>query len=147
MPTNILRSRPKQKSPAVRAPTGTRAVVITAGRVSIRALLLDTPTADRVWQALPIHSTAETWGESLHFETPVETGRDRTARLNAVPGDICFWSEDDRVIIGFGPTPISRPAEIRLPRPCNVFARSLDDVRALAAVTPGEKVSMVRAGA
>lgn len=147
MPTNILRSRPKQPAPDRTATTGPRHVVITAGRISIRAALLATPTADRIWQALPIHSTAETWGECVHFETPVETGRDRTARLNAVAGDICFWSEDDRVIIGYGPTPISRPDEIRLPRPCNVFARALDDVTALAAVRPGEKVSVVRAPA
>jgi hypothetical protein len=145
MPTNILRARAPAPGGAKVRRRGRREVVITVGRVSIRAVLFDTPTAERIWVALPLYSTAETWGESVHFETPVECGRDRTARLNVQPGDICFWGEDDRVIIGFGATPISRPDEIRLPRPCNVFARALDDVRRLAAVTPGEKVSLVRA--
>ena len=99
-------------------------------------------TADRIWSTLPIYSTAETWGQSLHFETPVETGRDRTARTLAQPGDICFWSEDDRILIAFGPTPISRPGEIRLPRPCNIWAKALDDVTPLKDVSPGEKVSV-----
>lgn len=147
MPTNILRAQQRPPGKARRDPAGPRRVLITVGRVAIRAELLATTTADRVWAVLPIHSTAETWGDCIHFETPVETGRERTAILKAVAGDICFWSEDDRIIIGFGPTPLSRPDEIRLPRPCNVWARALDDVRVLAAVTPGEKVSVTRAPA
>lgn len=144
MPTNILRKRPKPE----RAPTGRpetappRHVLIRAGRVSVRAELYATPTADRIWAALPLHSTAETWGQAIHFETPIETGRDRSARLLGTLGDICFWTEDDRVLIAFGPTPISRPGEIRLPRPCNVWAKALDDVTLLKDVTPGEKVSV-----
>ena len=106
-----------------------------------------TATADRLWAALPLFSTAETWGDSLHFELPIETGRERGARLNGELGEVYFWADDDRILIAFGPTPISRPNEIRLPRPCNVLARTQDDVRALKAVTPGEKVSVRRAGA
>jgi hypothetical protein len=117
-------------------------VLIRAGKVSLRAVLLDTPTADRIWAALPIHLTAETWGSSINFETPVETGRERAARAVSDPGEICFWSEDDRVIIGFGPTPLSRGHEIRLPRPCNVWANTQDDVTLLKTVAPGEKVSV-----
>ena len=74
--------------------------------------------------AAPLFAPAETWGESIHFEIPVETGRDRTARVNGLAGELYFWSEDDRVIFAFGPTPISRPNEMRLPRPCNVWARA-----------------------
>jgi hypothetical protein len=149
MPTNVLRNRAKK--PATRAAprgptkTGLRRVLIKAGRVCLSAELLDTPTADRIWSALPLYSTAETWGNSLHFETPIETGRERGARAECRAGDICYWTEDDRVIIGFGPTPISRAGEIRLPRPCNVWAKAQDDVTLLKAVVPGEKVSMTAA--
>ena len=150
MPTNILRNR-SIKAPARQAKSEAdarrppRRILIRAGRVSIHIKLLDTKTADRVWLALPIHSTAETWGRAIHFETPVETGRERGARSISEAGDICFWSEDDRVIIGFGPTPLSRAGEIRLPRPCNVWAKAEDDVALLKAVVPGEKVSMTAA--
>ncbi len=123
-----------------------RRVEISAGKVKIRARLLDTPTADRVWRALPLHSTAKTWGEAIHFETHVESGREPTALTVVTPGDICFWVEDDRIIIVFGRTPISRPSECRLPRPCNLWARALDDVRVLKAVRPGEKVSVTAVG-
>jgi hypothetical protein len=92
-----------------------------------------------------LFSTAETWGKSIHFEVPVETGRERGARLLSEPGDICFWVEDDRIIIAFGATPISRGSEIRLPRPCNVWAKAIDDVTPLKEVVPGEKVSITAA--
>jgi len=144
MPTNILRKRntPVRASAVRTGRDSQRRVLIKAGRVTIRAELAHTPTADRVWAALPIYSTAEKWGEAIHFETPVESGRDRTARTLASAGDICFWVEDDRVLIAFGQTPISRPGEIRLPRPCNVWAKALDDVTLLKDVAAGEKVSV-----
>lgn len=75
---------------------------------------------------------------------PVASGRDRTARLQARLGDVCFWSDERRVIIAFGQTPISRPDEIRMPRPVNVFATSLDDVGVLRDVRVGEKVVLSR---
>ena len=146
MPTNLLRKaagKPKPRDTVrVRAGGAHRIAVLTAGTARIRLALADTPTADRIWQALPLHSTAETWGESIHFEVPVETGRDRTAKINASIGEIYFWTEDDRVLIPFGPTAISRAGECRLPSPANVWAAALDDVRALSSVRPGQKVSL-----
>jgi hypothetical protein len=147
MPTNLLRQRGAKISSANRGktPASRRRVLIKAGRVAIRADLLDTETASRIWTALPLFSTAETWGKSIHFEVPVETGRERNARVLSEPGDICFWIEDDRIIIAFGATPISRGAEMRLPRPCNVWAKAIDDVTPLKDVVPGEKVSITAA--
>lgn len=147
-PTNILRNRPAPQGrgglrSASRQPR--REILIRAGRAAIRARLLDTPTADRIWATLPIYSTAETWGETLHFETPVETGREGLAKATMKPGDIAFWVEEDRIIIGWGPSPISKPGEIRLPAPCNVFAVALDDVAQLDAITPGERVAVLLA--
>ena len=148
MPTNILRkaadARQPQRRPA-RREEGPRQAVLTAAGVSIRIELAETATADLVWQALPIWSTVETWGAAIHFETPLEAGRDRTARVIAAIGEIYFWVENDRIIVPFGPTPISRPGECRLPSPANVLGRALDDPKALARVQPGQKVGLVAA--
>lgn len=143
MPTNLVRRRldergaPEQKP---RTPVLERVARLTAGRVAIRLRLLQTRTADLIWGALPLYSIVETWGESIHFDTPMKTGRERTAKLNVAPGDVCFWTEDERVVLAWGATPISRHGEIRLMRPCNVWASAIDDPAALAVVTPGEKV-------
>ncbi len=157
MPTNILRKRADEHPPGGAKPrqasgtapdstrttaTGPRRAILSAGRTRIRIEFASTPTADLVWNALPLHSTAVTWGRAIHFKTPLEAGRDRTARILAHIGEIYFWVENDRIVVPFGPTPISRPGEIRLQAPGNVFARSLDDLTVLATLTPGEKVSL-----
>ncbi len=147
MPTNILRGdnvKPKTAR-RPRAQGEARQVLIRAGKVVVRARLFDTPTADLIWQQLPIYSTAETWGHAIHFETPVETGRDRAAKHSLKAGEIGYWTEDDRVIIGFGMTPISKAGEIRMPSPVNIWAVSLDDVAVFESVRPGERVSLLAA--
>lgn len=142
MPTNLIRKdldeRPAPTA-TKRAPAPERIALLKAGRTSVRIRLLQTRTADLIWRALPLHSIVETWGDSIHFDTPLKLGRERTAKLNVAPGDVCFWTEDERVVLAWGPTPISRPNEVRMMRPCNVWAETLDDPSVLAAVTPGEK--------
>lgn len=147
MPTNFLR-RPAETVPnassvknrKLRRQDDTCVISIRIGRRTVRAQLYDTPTAARFWTTLPYYGIAETWGQSVHFETRAETGRERGAVINARPGELYFWAEDDRIIIPFGPTPISRPGEMRLPRPCNPIAMALDDLTVLNDVVPGEKV-------
>lgn len=149
MPTNLLRRNDKPPRPASRrdtTPPATqrRIAVLKVRSLTLRIALATTATADRIWTQLPLNSTIETWGQSIHFETHVETGRDRTARLNIEPRDVAYWSEDDRIIVAWGPTPISRPSEIRMMRPCNVWATLLDDPSVLADITPGERVTLIR---
>jgi hypothetical protein len=113
---------------------------ITSGEVSIRAQLLDTPTARAIQQALPIVSRAQTWGEEVYFATPVQVKREADARAVVQPGEIAFWVEGDSIAIGFGPTPVSRGDEIRLAARTNIWARALDDVRQLARVGEGDVI-------
>lgn len=148
MPTNILRddnTKPTRAGKKPRQMNELREIVIRAGKVVIRARLLATPTADRLWRQLPVYSSAQPWGQSIHFETTIETGREPTARQNVKVGDIAYWAEDDRIVIAWGMTPISKAGEIRMPSPVNIFARAIDDVAALAAVRPGERVSVLQA--
>ena len=128
-------------------PPGERMVRITAGRVVLAARLRQTRTAELIWLALPLHSVAEPWGQCLHFEIPIESGRERTARWNVTAGEIAYWPDDERVMIGYGPTPISRPTEIRLMAPCNIWADALDDTRQLARVRIGDRVEVAELSA
>lgn len=150
MPTNILRRQSDKRASA--APKSQRPVdvagrriTIVAGPVTIRAELIGTEAAARIWAALPLYSTAEAWGAAIHFKTPIESGRERGAKVVIVPGEIGFWSEEDRVIIAYGTTPTAQRGEIRLPVPCTIWARALDDVTLLNRVVPGEKVSVTAA--
>ena len=113
------------------------------GTLTLDAELLDSPTAHAVAAALPIKgASALTWGEEVYFEVPVKIAREGDARAVVTPGEIAYWPEGHCIALGFGRTPISRGDETRLASPCNVFAKALSDVKALAKVKAGAKVAV-----
>lgn len=123
-----------------------RHVMIRAGHVAIRARLLDTPTADRIWQALPIYGDAKTWGQELYFHAPIASDREPEARDVVDVGEIAFWPDGDAIAIGYGPTPLSQEGEIRFAGPCNVWAQALDDVGQLVSVHAGARIAVEAEG-
>lgn len=122
-----------------------RRILIRSGDVAIRARLLATPTADRIWEALPISGSVQTWGKEVYFRTPVSQDLEPDARLVVSKGEIAFWPDGDAIAIGFGATPIARRGEIRFTSKCNVWAIAIDDVDLLRGVYPGEEVSVTEA--
>lgn len=119
-----------------------REIVIQSGAVAIRARLLDTPTADIVWRALPLYSTAEIWGKEVHFEVPLEAYLEKDARQHVAPGEIAFSPDGEAISIAYGKTPTTRGKQLRLASPSNVFALAYDDVTALAAIAVGSEISV-----
>src|SRR5882724_7508328 len=112
------------------------------GTLTLDAELLDTPTAHAVAAALPVSSSVMTWGEEVYFEVPVKVARESDARAVVTPGEVAYWPDGHCIALGFGRTPISRGDETRLASPCNVFARSLGDVKVLAKLRAGAKVAV-----
>ena len=112
------------------------------GGLTLDAELLDTPTARAVGAALPIQSSALTWGEEVYFEVPVVAAREADARAVVTPGEIAYWPDGPAIALGFGRTPISKGDETRLASLCNVFANAVGDVKELARVKAGAKVNV-----
>src|SRR6266481_3822596 len=94
--------------------------------------------------ALPVSSSAMTWGEEVYFEVPVKVAREKDARAVVTPGEVAYWPDGHCIALGYGRTPISQGNETRLASPCNVFAKALGDVKALKAVKAGTRVKVTK---
>ncbi|MGF0174793.1 cyclophilin-like fold protein [Streptomyces sp. Marseille-Q5077] len=106
----------------------------------LTATLDDTPTTQALAKALPLASTARTWGEEVYFDTGVAVPRETDAQQVVEPGTVAFWTDGDALALPYGPTPISRGDECRLASPCNVLGRIDGDPRLLATVGDGDPV-------
>ena len=109
-------------------------------RFSISVDLHNTENAMQIWEACPIKSIINTWGNEIYFDTKINTIIDKTAKNIISKGEIAFWVEGASIAIGFGPTPISKGNEIRLVTNANIIGVTVDNLSALSIVNSGEIV-------
>lgn len=102
-------------------------IKITVGSVSVEAELNETPTANKVADALPIRSPFNTWGDELYFTIPVEAELDESAREEVEEGDLGYWPPGKAFCIFFGQTPMSKPGKIIPASAVNIIGKVVGD--------------------
>ena len=122
-----------------------RQIQITAGDVTVIASLNDSPTADALWEALPVSASGQTWGDEIYFGIPVEAENDDYAEETVEMGAIAYWPPGNALCLFFGPTPMSAPGEIRPASAVNVLGQMEGDPTVLKAVPGGATVTVERA--
>ena len=117
---------------------------IAAGGASFEVQLNESATAKALLDATPFEARAQTWGEEVYFSTPVRAKREPDAQQVVEPGTVCFWCEGDALALPYGRTPISADERPKLASPCNVVGRLAGDLKALARIKSGEKITVSR---
>ena len=118
-------------------------ISIKAGEVEATAELNDTRTAQAIWDALPIKSRGNRWGEEIYFSIPLSLEAEDAHEVVAA-GDLGYWPPGTAFCIFFGPTPMSRGDEIRPASPVNVFGRVIGDATVFKQVASGTELTIDR---
>jgi uncharacterized protein len=122
-------------------------ITITAGAVKMEAELNDSPTAQKIWEALPITGRANIWGDEIYFKIPVQAEQAPDARADVEVGELGYWPVGSAFCIFFGPTPASSSEKPRAASPVNVVGRVLGDATAFRKTGAGATVTLTVAAA
>jgi hypothetical protein len=117
---------------------------ISAGNISLEAEILDTPTASKILEALPLESSANVWGDEIYFDIPLRLEQEPDARADVEVGDLAYWPAGPAFCIFFGPTPVSTGDQPRAYSPVNVFGRVLGDARQFKGISSGTAVMVTK---
>jgi len=120
-----------------------RKIKITVGKLELEGWLNETKTAAKVFEALSINSTVNTWGDEIYFTIPVDAKSEDAKELVSL-GDIGYWPPGKAMCIFFGKTPISRGDEIRPASPVNIIGKVEGDYKLLRKVKEGEEIIIRR---
>jgi hypothetical protein len=117
-------------------------IKITAANIEVFAVLNDSPTARKIWEALPIEAMGDTWGDEIYFGIPVRSSLEESAKEVVEVGDLGFWPPGHAFCIFFGPTPVSRGNEVRPASAVNVVGRIVGEARVFKEVPSGAKIKI-----
>lgn len=122
-----------------------RTIRIIAGAVQAEAVLNESPTATKIWDALPIEARGNTWGEEIYFGIPVEAAEERGAREVVAVGELGYWPPGSAFCIFFGRTPASTDQRPRAASAVNIVGQVSGDATVFRPVRSGAKVRLERA--
>jgi hypothetical protein len=122
-------------------------IIIRFANYEVEAELLDTPTAQAIYNVLPLQEHVNRWGDEIYFRIPVQSQLESAAKDEVNEGDLAYWPAMPAFCIFFGPTPVSAGNKPRAASPVNVFGKIYPlDRKELQKIGDGEKVSLERAG-
>jgi hypothetical protein len=115
---------------------------ITIDKIIFEVVLFNSPTANKIWNSLPISSNIKTWGKEIYFYTDVVANKEPNAKSIIELGEIAYWPTGKAIAIGFGKTPISQKDEIRLADDCNIWGETNFDLKKLENIAEGQPIKI-----
>jgi hypothetical protein len=102
-------------------------ILIEEADVELLAELNESSTARALWDALPLESAAQTWGEEVYFSVPLSCPLD-DPQATVPSGAVGYWPPGRSVCLFFGQQPVS---------PVNIIGVLEDDPAILSVVQGG----------
>ena len=115
---------------------------ITIDKIIFEVVLFNSPTANKIWNSLPISSNIKTWGNEIYFYTDVVANKEPNAKSIIEFGEIAYWPTGKAIAIGFGKTPISQKDEIRLADDCNIWGETKFNLKKLENIAEGQPIKI-----
>ena len=115
---------------------------ITIDKIIFEVVLFDSPTANEIWNSLPMSSNIKTWGKEIYFYTDIVANEEPNAKSIIEFGEIAYWPAGKAIAIGFGKTPISQKDEIRLADDCNIWGETNFDLKKLENIAEGQPIKI-----
>jgi hypothetical protein len=119
-------------------------IEISSGELSVQAELNESPTAQEIWNKLPLEGRANAWGDEIYFEVPVVMDQESDARAEVEVGELGYWPVGRAICIFFGPTPVSTDERPRAYSPVNVIGWVQGDATLFKLVRDGDLVRVDR---
>ena len=119
-----------------------KTISITVNNITLAAELDDNPTAQRIWDALPIEFDGSLWGDEIYGAIPVSAEQASNARADVEIGELGYWPPGNAFCIFYGPTPASSGDRPRAASPVNIVGRITDDATILRQITSSPQVRL-----
>jgi len=117
-------------------------IIIEIEDIVMEAELSDTPTAQKIAEALPFEGSVNVWGDEIYFDIALTIELEPDARQDVEVGDLGYWPAGPAFCIFFGPTPVSTGNQPRAYSPVNIFGRVLDNLQPLKSVSNGATIKI-----
>lgn len=121
-----------------------RKVIIKIDDKEILAELNTTITADKIWDALPIESVGNLWGEEIYFSTNINASIDNTSKVVVDIGDLGFWPPNNAFCIFYGKTPLSTDEEIKAASAVNIIGKLISKPEELMSISDNCIIQVVK---
>ena len=107
-------------------PSETKLVTLQVGEIELQSEWNDSPTAELLYEALPLSASGSYWGGEIYFDVSVNAPAEPDATDVVEPGTIAYWPAGPCLCVFWGPTPASVGGECRAASAVNIVGRVLN---------------------
>jgi len=101
-------------------------IIIEISGKKIKGELNNSPTARKIYAALPLESNINRWGDEIYFEIPIESEIENGVEF-LEKGSLAYWPPGNAFCIFFGLTPASTDDRPRAAGPVNLIGNINDE--------------------